>query len=132
MRRNPMTVERLKSLLSQWASTLSGESLRDAQALLNAIGADPSFAEHFTTAVNAKLEKREAKKAAAKAAKEAEEQAAKAQEAAQVPSAGTGPMSDREAWTTLASLVDTNLPDLTQDEREALKAAFLDEARKAA
>lgn len=42
------------------------------------------------------------------------------------------PLSDREGWTMLAGLVDTALGDQPVALREALKAAFLDEASKAA
>lgn len=59
-------------------------------------------------------------------------------DAFEAPSAGydraeaSRPLTDREAWTELAGLVDSALSSEPEALREALKAAFLDEARKAA
>jgi hypothetical protein len=135
-RHNPMSVDFLKSMLRQWSGGLSGEARKDADALVALCDADPTFAESFTTAVNAKLEKRAAAKAAASEAAKAEKSAAAAVVAAvsspASSAASSAALTDQQGWTMLADLVDTALPDLTAEEREALKAAFRAEAASAA
>lgn len=51
--------------------------------------------------------------------------------AAEVVVEETGALSDRQAWTMLAELVDTALSDQPSELREALKAEFLSQAAAA-
>lgn len=99
----------------------------------------PAFAQQAVTIINAALAKKHAAKAQAEAAAKAAEAeaaakaaAAKADVAPAKPSGGSvsaAPGSDAEMWLALADLVDSALPELSSEEREALKAAFRAEAK---
>jgi len=98
---------------------------------------DAAFAKQAVTIINSVIAEAYAKKMTREAA-EAKRDAAAAGGAAAGGGGGggaaptTGPLTDRQAWSMLADLVDTALSDVTLEERAALKAAFREEAAKAA
>jgi soluble cytochrome b562 len=118
------------------AAQLSGMAKANGlSALAHKLDKDPAYADKAVTIINSLFAAAAAKKAAAEAeAARAAAEKAKVHVPPPEPAApsGSAELSDREAYTMLAGLVDQVLTDLTGDERSAIKAAFLEEAQKAA
>lgn len=133
-RHNPasFTAADLLGLVQQAAAASSGATARDLNELAAAMR-NPTFAEMVAATINNVVAEVAAKKAEAEAAA-----AREAAEAARVsvpaaPAAVEGELTDSRAWAMLADLVTPSvLPDLTDEERSALRAAFMEESRKAA
>lgn len=113
-----ITVDELLAIVG--GAKFSGN--KGAQAFLRVAKKQPAFAKGAVTIINAGLAKKHAADLAAKAAATP----------ATTVAATSGELSDHEAWGMLANLVDSALAELSADERSALKAAFREEARKAA
>jgi hypothetical protein len=129
-RRNPLTKDIFNAVMGEW------KRVKPESALGRAIAADPVYAQSVFEMLANIIVEAEAAKAAAEHSAQAEASAAKAEAlpAAAVTARGAdveGPLTDRQAWTMLADLVDTALADLTAEERSALKAAFREEASRA-
>jgi hypothetical protein len=86
---------------------------------------DKAYRDKAVQIINAVLAEAHAAKTAATARE------VKAEVKAEAPTAkASGPLTDKQAWNMLADLVDSALPELSAEEREALKTAFRDEAKK--
>lgn len=108
---------------------VAGAGLSNLAALLQ----NDAMAEAFVTRVNALVAKVSAEKAAASAAEAERAAAEERSRAAAAEAERARDVTDREGWTLLAQLVTASvLPSLSEEERSALRAAFLEEAEKAA
>lgn len=119
-RRNPesVTVASLREMAS-------GAGMDELVEML----ADDEFATIAVTMINSALAEGAAKRAAAAAA---EAERAAETERARV-AASSRDLTDREGWSMSAALFTAeNFPTLSEEERSALRAAFLEEAEKAA
>jgi len=120
-RRNPesVTVESLRAMASS----------AGMDELVEMLG-DDDFATTAVTVINATLAEVSAKKAAAAAA---EAERVRAAEAERTRAAASRDLTDREGWSMSAALFTAeNFPTLSDEERSALRAAFMEEAEKAA
>lgn len=111
MRTNPAvsSVSALVGLLKQW-SAKTGKGA----ALIEMCEADPDgFGAPFLTAVNEIMTAKDKVAGESRAA------------------ISTTHLTDKEAWRMLAELVDQALPELSSEERTALKREFMAESHKA-